>query len=139
MNFTDPQMQKIQEGNNDKRQEMKARKILKNIIELKIKLTEQDTNIEDSIKEKELKALKFSLKKISDSTPSIFEGELKKLGFSYDEIDSMDTENVSIEIDGFIVNSINKEGLNAMNEEVKKTLRDDEEKQRFEKLKFVFG
>ncbi|WP_276883589.1 LPD7 domain-containing protein [Campylobacter cuniculorum] len=73
VNFTDPQMQKIQEGNNDKRQEMKARKILKNIIELKIKLTEQDTNIEDSIKEKELKALKFSLKKISDSTLLIFE------------------------------------------------------------------
>ncbi|EAI9544173.1 TraI/MobA(P) family conjugative relaxase [Campylobacter coli] len=138
VSFTDPQMQKIQEGNNDKRQEMKARKILKKIIELKIKLTEQNTNIEDSIKEKELKALKFSLKKISDSTPSIFEGELKKLGFSYDEIDSMDTKSVSIEIDGFIVNSINKEGLNAMNEEIKKTLRDDEEKQRFEKFEYLF-
>ncbi|EFO4793554.1 relaxase/mobilization nuclease domain-containing protein [Campylobacter coli] len=138
VSFTDPQMQKIQEGNNDKRQEMKARKILKNIIELKIKLTEQDTDIEDNIKEKELKALKFSLKKISDSTPSIFEGELKKLGFSYDEIDSMDTESVSIEIDSFIVNSINKEGLNAMNEEIKKTLRDEEEIKRFEKFEYLF-
>ncbi|MCR2104840.1 hypothetical protein CUPS4244_07080 [Campylobacter upsaliensis] len=117
---------------------MKARKILKNIIELKIKLTEQDTNIEDSIKEKELKALKFSLKKISDSTPSIFEGELKKLGFSYDEIDSMDTESVSIEIDGFIVNSINKEGLIAMNEEIKQTLIDDKEIKKFEKFEHLF-
>lgn len=138
VSFTDPQMQKIQERNNDKRQEMKARKILKNIIELKIKLTEQDTNIEDSIKEKELKALKFSLKKISDSTPSIFEGELKKLGFSYDEIDSMDTESVSIEIDGFIVNSINKEGLIAMNEEIKQTLIDNKEIKKFEKFEHLF-
>ncbi|ECO3676644.1 relaxase/mobilization nuclease domain-containing protein [Campylobacter coli] len=138
VSFTDPQMQKIQEGNNDKRQEMKARKILKNIIELKIKLTEQDTNIEDSVKEKELKALKFSLKKISDSTLLIFEGELKKIGFSCDEINSMDMQSVDTQIEGFIVNSINKKGLNAMNEEIKKTLRDDEERQRFEKFEYLF-
>ncbi|EAH5602279.1 TraI/MobA(P) family conjugative relaxase, partial [Campylobacter coli] len=138
VSFTDPQMQKIQEGNNDKRQEMKARKILKNIIELKIKLTEQDTNIEDSVKEKELKALKFSLKKISDSTLLIFEGELKKIGFSRDEINSMDMQSVDTQIEGFIVNSINKKGLNAMNEEIKKTLRDDEERQRFEKFEYLF-
>lgn len=138
VSFTDPQMQKIQEDNNDKRQEMKARKILKNIIELKIKLTEQDTNIEDSVKEKELKALKFSLKKISDSTLLIFEGELKKIGFSRDEINSMDMQSVDTQIEGFIVNSINKKGLNAMNEEIKKTLRDDEERQRFEKFEYLF-
>ncbi|EDO7590888.1 relaxase/mobilization nuclease domain-containing protein [Campylobacter coli] len=138
VSFTDPQMQKIQEGNNDKRQEMKARKILKNIIELKIKLTEQDTNIEDSVKEKELKALKFSLKKISDSKLLIFEGELKKIGFSRDEINSMDMQSVDTQIEGFIVNSINKKGLNAMNEEIKKTLRDDEERQRFEKFEYLF-
>ncbi|APA55142.1 hypothetical protein DZ760_06625 [Campylobacter coli] len=138
VSFTDLQMQKIQEGNNDKRQEMKARKILKNIIELKIKLTEQDTNIEDSVKEKELKALKFSLKKISDSTLLIFEGELKKIGFSRDEINSMDMQSVDTQIEGFIVNSINKKGLNAMNEEIKKTLRDDEERQRFEKFEYLF-
>ncbi|HEQ3584643.1 TPA: TraI/MobA(P) family conjugative relaxase [Campylobacter coli] len=138
VSFTDPQMQKIQEGNNDKRQEMKARKILKNIIELKIKLTEQDTNIEDSVKEKELKALKFSLKKISDYTLLIFEGELKKIGFSRDEINSMDMQSVDTQIEGFIVNSINKKGLNAMNEEIKKTLRDDEERQRFEKFEYLF-
>ncbi|EAI6263413.1 hypothetical protein CCX18_07620 [Campylobacter coli] len=138
VSFTDPQMQKIQEGNNDKRQEMKARKILKNIIELKIKFTEQDTNIEDSVKEKELKALKFSLKKISDSTLLIFEGELKKIGFSRDEINSMDMQSVDTQIEGFIVNSINKKGLNAMNEEIKKTLRDDEERQRFEKFEYLF-
>ncbi|EAL9425659.1 hypothetical protein DYW14_07925 [Campylobacter coli] len=138
VSFTDPQMQKIQEGNNDKRQEIKARKILKNIIELKIKLTEQDTNIEDSVKEKELKALKFSLKKISDSTLLIFEGELKKIGFSRDEINSMDMQSVDTQIEGFIVNSINKKGLNAMNEEIKKTLRDDEERQRFEKFEYLF-
>ena len=85
---------------------------MENIIELKIKLTEQDTNIEDSVKEKELKALKFSLKKISDSTLLIFEGELKKIGFSRDEINSMDMQSVDTQIEGFIVNSINKKGLN---------------------------
>ncbi|EAH4782428.1 hypothetical protein D6M63_07615 [Campylobacter coli] len=138
VSFSDQRMQKIQEENNNKRQEMKTRKVLKNIIELKIKLTEQDKDIDENIKEKELKALKFSLKKISNSTPSIFKGELKKLGFSYKEIDSMDTESVCIEIDGFIVNSANKEGLIAMNEEIKQTLIDDEEIKRFEKFEHLF-
>ncbi|EOH2236342.1 hypothetical protein ACLWFE_001871, partial [Campylobacter coli] len=92
----------------------------------------------DSVKEKELKALKFSLKKISDSTLLIFEGELKKIGFSRDEINSMDMQSVDTQIEGFIVNSINKKGLNAMNEEIKKTLRDDEERQRFEKFEYLF-
>lgn len=139
VSFADPQMQKIYEGNIDKRQELKARKILKNIIETKMKLIEQDSDIEEDIKEKELKALNFSLKKISDSTPSIFEGELKKLGFSYDEINSMDTQSVSIEIDGFLVNERNKEGLVAMNEEIKRILRDDEALKKFEKFEHLFS
>ncbi|EKP0402276.1 hypothetical protein P2W09_001651, partial [Campylobacter coli] len=54
------------------------------------------------------------------------------------EIDSMDTESVCIEIDGFIVNSANKEGLIAMNEEIKQTLIDDEEIKRFEKFEHLF-
>ncbi|MFV0948316.1 TraI/MobA(P) family conjugative relaxase [Campylobacter jejuni] len=138
VSFTDPQMQKIQESNNDKRQEMKARKILKNIVELKIKLIKDEPGIKENIKEKELKALKAILKKVSNTTLSVFEAELKKIGFSSDEINSMDIQSIDTQIEGFVVNSINKEGLNAMNEEIKKTLRDDEEKQRFEKFEYLF-
>lgn len=138
VSFTDPQMQRIQENNNDKRQEIKTRKILKNIIELKIKLIKDEPGIKENIKEKELKALKAILKKVSDTTLSVFEAELKKIGFSSDEINSMDMQSIDTQIEGFVVNSINKEGLNAMNEEIKKTLRDDEEKQRFEKFEYLF-
>lgn len=138
VSFTDPQMQKIQENNNDKRQEMKTRKILKNIIELKIKLIKDEPGIKENIKEKELKALKAILKKVSNITLSVFEAELKKIGFSSDEINSMDMQSIDTQVEGFVVNSINKEGLNAMNEEIKKTLRDDEEKQRFEKFEYLF-
>ncbi|EAI9929530.1 hypothetical protein C5535_08425 [Campylobacter jejuni] len=138
VSFADPQMQKIHESNNDKRQEMKSRKILKNIVELKIKLTEQDPDIKENIKEKELKALKAILKKVSNTTFSVFEAELKKIGFSRDEINSMDIQSIDTQIDGFIVNSVNKEGLIAMNEEIKKTLADDEEKKRFEKFEHLF-
>ncbi|EKT0455040.1 relaxase/mobilization nuclease domain-containing protein [Campylobacter jejuni] len=138
VSFADSKMQKIHESNNDKRQEMKSRKILKNIVELKIKLTEQDPDIKENIKEKELKALKAILKKVSNTTLSVFEAELKKIGFSRDEINSMDIQSIDTQIDGFIVNSVNKEGLIAMNEEIKKTLADDEEKKRFEKFEHLF-
>ncbi|MBZ7936323.1 relaxase/mobilization nuclease domain-containing protein [Campylobacter sp. B0100352/1] len=138
VSFTNPQMQKIQESNNDKRQEMKARKILKNIIELKIKFIKDEPGIKENIKEKELKALKAILKKVSNTALSVFEAELKKIGFSYDEINSMDMQSVDTQIEGFIVNSINKEGLIAMNEEIKQTLIDDEEIKRFKKFEHLF-
>ncbi|HEF3135633.1 TPA: TraI/MobA(P) family conjugative relaxase [Campylobacter jejuni] len=138
VSFTDPQMQKIQESNNDKRQEMKSRKILKNIVELKIKLIKDEPGIKENIKEKELKALKVILKKVSNTTLSVFEAELKKIGFSSDEINSMDIQSIDTQIEGFVVNSINKEGLIAMNEEIKQALIDDKEIKKFEKFEHLF-
>ncbi|HHS6541265.1 TPA: TraI/MobA(P) family conjugative relaxase [Campylobacter jejuni] len=138
VSFTDPQMQKIQESNNDKRQEMKSRKILKNIVELKIKLIKDEPGIKENIKEKELKALKAILKKVSNTTLSVFEAELKKIGFSSDEINSMDIQSIDTQIEGFVVNSINKEGLIAMNEEIKQALIDDKEIKKFEKFEHLF-
>ncbi|HEO8738607.1 TPA: relaxase/mobilization nuclease domain-containing protein [Campylobacter jejuni] len=138
VSFTDPQMQKIQESNNDKRQEMKSRKILKNIVELKIKLIKDEPGIKENIKEKELKALKAILKKVSNTTLSLFEAELKKIGFSSDEINSMDIQSIDTQIEGFVVNSINKEGLIAMNEEIKQALIDDKEIKKFEKFEHLF-
>ncbi|EKY8198047.1 relaxase/mobilization nuclease domain-containing protein [Campylobacter jejuni] len=137
VSFTDPQMQKIQESNNDKRQEMKSRKILKNIVELKIKLIKDESGIKENIKEKELKALKAILKKVSNTTLSVFEAELKTIGFSSDEINSMD-KSIDTQIEGFVVNSINKEGLIAMNEEIKQALIDDKEIKKFEKFEHLF-
>ncbi len=39
----------------------------------------------------------------------------------------MDIQSIDTQIEGFVVNSINKEGLIAMNEEIKQALIDDKE------------
>ncbi|WP_291950041.1 hypothetical protein [Campylobacter sp.] len=98
----------------------------------------KDSNLNQDEMERETRSLEYSLEKIQKSNPSIFYGELRKLGFEKKEILSMETEKVTMNVDGFLVNSQNREGLNAMNQEVKKILKDSEDIEQFKKFEYLF-
>lgn len=135
--FTDKNMQNIHIANQNAREEVKARKVLLSVIEQKMGMIKNDEDMSAQKKEKELLAMQKFHKKVSSTGASIFAGELKKLGLEYSVIDSMDTEEVDIKVDSFIVNGVNREGLRAMNAEVKGNL-EDEALERFEKFMHLF-
>jgi hypothetical protein len=135
--FTDKNMQKIHENNKVLRQELEARKVLLKAINRKMEIVKNDDQLDEEKRDKEMITLQKFHKKASKSTASIFAGELKKLGLDYSVIDSMDTEEVDIKVDSFLVNDRNMDGLRAMNNEVMDNIK-DEEKERFEKFVKLF-
>lgn len=137
VSFTDKNMQNIHVNNKIMRQELAARKVLLKAIKSKIEIVKDDDKLEEEKRDKEIMTLEKFHKKASKSTASIFAGELKKLGLDYSVIDSMDTEEVDIKVDSFLVNDGNMDGLRAMNSEVMNNLK-DEEKERFEKFVHLF-
>lgn len=137
VSFTDKNMQNIHVNNKIMRQELAARKVLLKAIKSKIEIVKDDDKLEEEKRDKEIMTLEKFHKKASKSTASIFAGELKKLGLDYSVIDSMDTEEVDIKVDSFLVNDGNMDGLRAMNSEVIDNLK-DEEKVRFEKFVHLF-
>jgi len=138
VSFTDKNMQNIHVNNKIMRQELAARKVLLKAIKSKIEIVKDDDKLEEEKRDKEIMTLEKFHKKASKSTASIFAGELKKLGLDYSVIDSMDTEEVDIKVDSFLVNNGNMDGLRAMNSEVMENLKDDDEKERFEKFVHLF-
>ncbi len=138
VSFTDKNMQNIHVNNKIMRQELAARKVLLKAIKSKIEIVKDDDKLEEEKRDKEIMTLEKFHKKASKSTASIFAGELKKLGLDYSVIDSMDTEEVDIKVDSFLVNNGNMDGLRAMNSEVMDNLKDDDEKERFEKFVHLF-
>ncbi|MDN5071422.1 relaxase/mobilization nuclease domain-containing protein [Aliarcobacter butzleri] len=137
--FVDKTMESININNKIIKEENEARKVLRKAIKLKIEAIKKDDISENKMK-KEIMVMEKFYKKVSSSSAAIFAGEMNKLGLSYDVIEKMDTEAVSIKVDSFIVNGENLQGLRAMNDEVKENLKDkDEELKRFEKFLHIFG
>ncbi|EAJ5683710.1 hypothetical protein BBZ05_07415 [Campylobacter lari] len=137
VSFVDKRMQEIHQENNNRKNISKTKKLLIDIIETQMKLV-KDSNLNQDEMERETRSLEYSLEKIQKSNPSIFYGELRKLGFEKKEILSMETEKVTMNVDGFLVNSQNREGLNAMNQEIKKILKDSEDIEQFKKFEYLF-
>ncbi len=136
--FTDQTMQKIHLNNKAVRKELAARKVLLKAIKSKIAIVRDDDNLAEEKRVKEITALEKFHDKASKSNASIFAGEFKKLGLDYRVIEGMDTEEVDIKVDSFLVNSGNIDGLRAMNKEAMDNLK-DEEKERFEKFVHLFN
>ena len=79
---------------------------------------------------------------MSKTRANIFAGDFKRLGVSADVADQMNTIPVKIQVDGFLVNNKNFNGLLAMNTEIEKRLEQSnniKELERFRKFLYVFN
>lgn len=135
--FIDQEMEKINIANKELKEEVGARKVLLKAISLKIEAIKIDETNEDKQK-KDINIMQKLHKKVSSSTATVFAGELKRLGLDYKVIDTMETYQVDIKTNGFIVNNRNLKGLKAMHQEIKQTLEDEEELKRFIKFENLF-
>lgn len=135
--FIDQEMEKINIANKELKEEVGTRRILLKAISLKIEAIKIDETNEDKQK-KDINIMQKLHKKVSSSTATVFAGELKRLGLDYKVIDTMETYQVDIKTNGFIVNNRNLKGLKAMHEEIKQTLEDEEELKRFIKFENLF-
>lgn len=136
--FIDKKMEKINMANKELKEEVEARKVLLKAINLKIEAIKIDEENKEK-QEKNINSMQKLHKKISSSTATVFAGELNRLGLDYKVIDSMETYEVDIKTNGFIVNDRNLKGLNAMHEEIKQNVQDEQELKRFIKFENLFA
>ncbi len=145
--FIDKNMEKVNTTYKERKIELRSKKLLKDISMYQLAKTEaiKETKTKEEIskKAKKIKMLKKILSKTEKSSVAIFEGDLYKLGFEKTEIKQLNfNKKVKMKIDGFYADENNINGLNAMNEEIFKSLSDDETKieelEKFKKFKYLF-
>lgn len=140
--FKDQSMQSINIANQNQKTEQQARLKIKEAVDLKIKILKQDKKVKDIDRQRGIKNLEKFRKKLSKTRANIFAGDFKRLGVSADVADRMNTILVKIQVDGFLVNNKNFNGLLAMNTEIEKRLEQSnniKELERFRKFLYVFN
>lgn len=140
--FKDQSMQSINIANQNQKTEQQARLKIKEAVDLKIKILKQDKKVKDIDRQRGIKNLEKFRKKLSKTRANIFAGDFKRLGVSADIADQMNTIPVKIQVDGFLVNNKNFNGLLAMNTEIEKRLEQSnniKELERFRKFLYVFN
>lgn len=140
--FKDQSMQSINIANQNQKTEQQARLKIKEAVDLKIKILKQDKKVKDIDRQRGIKNLEKFRKKLSKTRANIFAGDFKRLGVSTDVADQMNTIPVKIQVDGFLVNNKNFNGLLAMNTEIEKRLEQSnniKELERFKKFLYVFN
>lgn len=140
--FKDQSMQSINIANQNQKTEQHARLKIKEAVDLKIKILKQDKKVKDIDRQRGIKNLEKFRKKLSKTRANIFAGDFKRLGVSADIADQMNTIPVKIQVDGFLVNNKNFDGLLAMNTEIEKRLEQSnniKELERFRKFLYVFN
>ena len=140
--FKDQSMQSINIANQNQKTEQQARLKIKEAVDLKIKILKQDKKVKDIDRQRGIKNLEKFRKKLSKTRANIFAGDFKRLGVSADVADQMNTIPVKIQVDGFLVNNKNFNGLLAMNIEIEKRLEQNnniKELERFRKFLYVFN
>lgn len=140
--FKDQSMQSINIANQNQKTEQQARLKIKEAVDLKIKILKQDKKVKDIDRQRGIKNLEKFRKKLSKTRANIFAGDFKRLGVSADVADQMNTIPVKIQVDGFLVNNKNFNGLLAMNTEIEKRLEQSnniKELERFRKFLYVFN
>lgn len=140
--FKDQSMQSINIANQNQKIEQQARLKIKEAVDLKIKILKQDKKVKDIDRQRGIKNLEKFRKKLSKTRANIFAGDFKRLGVSADVADQMNTIPVKIQVDGFLVNNKNFNGLLAMNTEIEKRLEQSnniKELERFRKFLYVFN
>jgi hypothetical protein len=140
--FKDQSMQSINIANQNQKTEQQARLKIKEAVDLKIKILKQDKKVKDIDRQRGIKNLEKFRKKLSKTRANIFAGDFKRLGVSADVADQMNTIPVKIQVDGFLINNKNFNGLLAMNTEIEKRLEQSnniKELERFRKFLYVFN
>ena len=140
--FKDQSMQSINIANQNQKTEQQARLKIKEAVDLKIKILKQDKKVKDIDRQRGIKNLEKFRKKLSKTRANIFAGDFKRLGVSADIADQMNTIPVKIQVDGFLVNNKNFDGLLAMNTEIEKRLEQSnniKELEIFRKFLYVFN
>lgn len=140
--FKDQSMQSINIANQNQKIDQQARLKIKEAVDLKIKILKQDKKVKDIDRQRGIKNLEKFRKKLSKTRANIFAGDFKRLGVSADVADQMNTIPVKIQVDGFLVNNKNFNGLLAMNTEIEKRLEQSnniKELERFRKFLYVFN
>lgn len=140
--FKDQSMQSINIANQNQKTEQQARLKIKEAVDLKIKILKQDKKVKDIDRQRGIKNLEKFRKKLSKTRANIFAGDFKRLSVSADIADQMNTIPVKIQVDGFLVNNKNFDGLLAMNTEIEKRLEQSnniKELERFRKFLYVFN
>ncbi|WP_267523187.1 LPD7 domain-containing protein [Campylobacter sp. MG1] len=136
--FKDLAMNKLYKANQSHKQVLKTKNILLKIVDLQIKNINKDDSIDNKKKEKIIKSFNKTKEKLLNTNATFFAGEFKKLGFDYNDIDSFETYEVNIQIDGFKVNDINNNGLKAMNNYLLNNIKDEEELKKINKFLSIF-
>ena len=136
INFSNPSMAKIGEAAIFKQKSIMFKNKLGNVV-LK--------NINDTLKEKETspkkKSLDTKLKKLctlynkTKSNAPLFDGDLNIIGIGEETVKKLDKVEVSVLVDSFINNTSNKPGIKEMNLEIEKSLKDDIESSKNNKMK----
>lgn len=138
--FTDKNMEKINIINKQSKQDIKAKKCLKKIIEIKSNEILLNKKLKKDIREKSIKSLNRLKNKLENTGASLFEGDFKMLDFDKQIISQMKTKKVDIKIDGLYVDDKNMSGILAMNEEVRLNFISevrDKELEKFEKFLYL--
>ncbi len=138
--FTDKNMEQINIINKQSKQDIKAKKCLKKIIEIKSNEILLNKKLKKDIREKSIKSLNRLKNKLENTSASLFEGDFKMLDFKKEIISQMKTKKVDIKIDGFYVDDKNISGIFAMNEEVRLNFISegrDKELEKFEKFLYL--
>lgn len=138
--FTDKNMEKINIINKQSKQDIKAKKYLKKIIEIKSNEILLNKKLKKDIREKSIKSLNRLKNKLENTGVSLFEGDFKMLDFDKKIISQMKTKKVDIKIDGLYVDDKNMSGISAMNEEVRLNFISegkDKELEKFEKFLYL--
>ncbi|MBZ7980333.1 relaxase/mobilization nuclease domain-containing protein [Campylobacter sp. RM12642] len=136
--FKDIAMDKIHKSNQSHKQILKTKNTLLRIVDLQIKNINKNDSIDNNKKEKIIKSFNKTKEKLLNNNATFFAGEFKKLGFDYNDIDSFETYEVNIQIDGFKVNDINNNGLKAMNNYLLNNIKDKEEFKKINKFVSIF-
>lgn len=140
--FKDQSMQSINIANQNQKVEQQARLKIKEAVDFKIEILKRNKKMKDIDRQKEIKNLEKFRKKLSKTRANIFAGDFKRLGVSTDTTDQMNTMPVKIQVDGFLVDQKNFNGLSAMNAEIERELEKNnntKELERFRKFLYVFN
>lgn len=136
--FIDSAMEQINLNNKVDRIENSSKRTIADAIKAQIEFINSDETVLPSRKNRDVASLSKMTDKLKyKNTQTFFKNEIMKLGIDSQAINTMDTVDINIKVDSFMVDDNNIAGMRAIHEEIKKSL-DGEELKKFEKWLYVF-
>lgn len=117
--FIDSSMEQINQSNKASKIEDIKRQTIVEAIAVKLEEIQSNTNILDKKRDSDIKDLdKISKKLEYFSTKILYKNDFAKIGLDYTTINEMETMDVNLQINSFIINDKNLVGIKAINEEL---------------------